>query len=113
MRGLYPRRQTPSPVRDALHRAHPLPQGERGFTVIAATSNQCFNPNKSSSEMRRQSMHVKDKVCVVTGAASGIGEAVARAWAAAGARGVGGADLKSSRDRLCGGGGGGRGARGP
>jgi len=33
-------------------------------------------------------MHVKDKVCVVTGAASGIGAAVARAWAEAGARGV-------------------------
>ena len=47
-------------------------------------------------------MHVKDKVCVVTGAASGIGEAVARAWAAAGARGVVVADLKSSRDRLAG-----------
>ena len=27
-------------------------------------------------------MHVKGKVCVVTGAASGIGEAVARAYAA-------------------------------
>jgi NAD(P)-dependent dehydrogenase (short-subunit alcohol dehydrogenase family) len=47
-------------------------------------------------------MHVKDKVCVVTGAASGIGEAVARAYAAAGARGVVVADLKSSRDRLAG-----------
>jgi NAD(P)-dependent dehydrogenase (short-subunit alcohol dehydrogenase family) len=45
-------------------------------------------------------MHVKDKVCVITGAASGIGEAVARAFAAAGARGVVVADLKSSRDRL-------------
>src|ERR1700732_710709 len=45
-------------------------------------------------------MHVKDKVCVVTGAASGIGEAVARAYAEAGARGVVCADLKSSRDRL-------------
>src|SRR6202022_4984994 len=45
-------------------------------------------------------MHVKDKVCVVTGAASGIGEAVARAYAKAGARGVVVADLKSSRDRL-------------
>src|SRR3978361_1756051 len=45
-------------------------------------------------------MHVKDKVCVVTGAASGIGEAVARAFAEAGARGVVVADLKSSRDRL-------------
>ena len=45
-------------------------------------------------------MHIKDKVCVVTGAASGIGEAVARAYAEAGARGVVVADLKSSRDRL-------------
>src|SRR3984957_19006567 len=45
-------------------------------------------------------MHVKDKVCVVTGAAGGIGEAVARAYAQAGARGVVVADLKSSRDRL-------------
>jgi NAD(P)-dependent dehydrogenase (short-subunit alcohol dehydrogenase family) len=45
-------------------------------------------------------MHVKDKVCVVTGAASGIGEAVARASAQAGARGVVVADLKSSRDWL-------------
>jgi NAD(P)-dependent dehydrogenase (short-subunit alcohol dehydrogenase family) len=45
-------------------------------------------------------MQVKDKVCVVTGAASGIGEAVARAYAAAGARGVVVADLKSSRERL-------------
>jgi NAD(P)-dependent dehydrogenase (short-subunit alcohol dehydrogenase family) len=45
-------------------------------------------------------MHVKDKVCVVTGAASGIGEAVARAYAQAGARGVVVADLKTSGDRL-------------
>src|SRR5258708_17736391 len=45
-------------------------------------------------------MKVKDKVCVVTGGASGIGEAVARAYAAAGARGVVVADLKSSRDKL-------------
>ena len=45
-------------------------------------------------------MDVKDKVCVVTGAASGIGEAVARAYARAGARGVVVADLKSSRERL-------------
>jgi NAD(P)-dependent dehydrogenase (short-subunit alcohol dehydrogenase family) len=45
-------------------------------------------------------MHIKDKVCVVTGAASGIGEAVARAYAAAGARGVVVADLKNSRERL-------------
>jgi NAD(P)-dependent dehydrogenase (short-subunit alcohol dehydrogenase family) len=47
-------------------------------------------------------MHVKNKVCVVTGAASGIGEAVARAYAEAGARGVVVADLKTSRDRLAG-----------
>jgi NADP-dependent 3-hydroxy acid dehydrogenase YdfG len=33
-------------------------------------------------------MLIKDKICVVTGAASGIGEAVARAYAQAGARGV-------------------------
>jgi NAD(P)-dependent dehydrogenase (short-subunit alcohol dehydrogenase family) len=45
-------------------------------------------------------MHIKDKVCVVTGAASGIGEATARAYAEAGARGVVVADLKSSRERL-------------
>ena len=45
-------------------------------------------------------MHVKGKVCVVTGAASGIGEAVARAYAEAGARGVVVADLKTSRDKL-------------
>src|SRR5258708_15931910 len=45
-------------------------------------------------------MLIKDKVCVVTGAASGIGEAVARAYAQAGARGVVVADLKNSRDRL-------------
>src|ERR1700686_1543212 len=46
------------------------------------------------------SMLIKDKICVVTGAGSGIGEAVARAYAQAGARGVVVADLKSSRDRL-------------
>src|SRR3982074_182809 len=45
-------------------------------------------------------MQIKNKVCVVTGAASGIGEAVWRAYAGAGARGVVVADLKSSRDRL-------------
>ena len=45
-------------------------------------------------------MHIKDKVCVVTGGASGIGEAMARAYAEAGARGVVVADLKTSRDRL-------------
>src|ERR1700686_3375711 len=45
-------------------------------------------------------MLIKDKVCVVTGAASGIGAAVARAYAERGARGGVVADLKSSRDRL-------------
>src|ERR1700752_4687527 len=45
-------------------------------------------------------MQVKGKVCVVTGGASGIGEAVARAYAASGAKGVVVADLKTSRDRL-------------
>jgi NAD(P)-dependent dehydrogenase (short-subunit alcohol dehydrogenase family) len=45
-------------------------------------------------------MRVKDKVCVVTGAASGIGEAVARAYAAAGARGAVVADLGNAAPRL-------------
>src|ERR1700756_3576803 len=45
-------------------------------------------------------MHIKDKVCVVTGGASGIGAAVARAYAKAGARGVVVADLRTSRARL-------------
>ena len=45
-------------------------------------------------------MHIKGKVCVVTGGASGIGEATARAFAEAGARGVVVADLKTTRDRL-------------
>jgi len=45
-------------------------------------------------------MDIKGKVCVVTGGASGIGEATARAFAQAGARGVVVADLKSSRARL-------------
>jgi NAD(P)-dependent dehydrogenase (short-subunit alcohol dehydrogenase family) len=45
-------------------------------------------------------MQLKDKVCIVTGGASGIGEATARAFAEAGARGVVVADLKTSRDRL-------------
>src|ERR1700759_2784810 len=45
-------------------------------------------------------MHIKDKVCVVTGGASGIGESTARAFADAGARGVVVADLKTNRDKL-------------
>lgn len=40
-------------------------------------------------------MHPQGKVCVVTGAASGIGEAVARAFAAAGAKGLVLADLNA------------------
>ncbi len=42
-------------------------------------------------------MHPRGKVCVVTGAASGIGEAVARAYAAAGARGVVIADMSAEK----------------
>jgi NAD(P)-dependent dehydrogenase (short-subunit alcohol dehydrogenase family) len=42
-------------------------------------------------------MTPKGKVCVVTGAASGIGEAVARAFAEAGARGVVVADLNAEK----------------
>jgi NAD(P)-dependent dehydrogenase (short-subunit alcohol dehydrogenase family) len=42
-------------------------------------------------------VHLKGKVCVVTGAASGIGEAVARAYAEAGARGVIVADLNGEK----------------
>ena len=42
-------------------------------------------------------MHPRGKVCVVTGAASGIGEAVARAYAEAGAKGVVIADLNAER----------------
>src|SRR5580692_2851816 len=45
-------------------------------------------------------MDIKDKVCIVTGGASGIGEATARAFGEAGARGVVVADLKTTRDRL-------------
>ena len=42
-------------------------------------------------------MHPRGKVCVVTGAASGIGEAVARAFANAGARGVVIADMNAEK----------------
>src|ERR1700749_462210 len=45
-------------------------------------------------------MNIEGKVGVVTVGASGIGEATARAFAAAGARGVVVADLKTTRDRL-------------
>jgi NAD(P)-dependent dehydrogenase (short-subunit alcohol dehydrogenase family) len=85
-----------------------LPQYRTDASIKANT----FRKRKASEiiianpdQYRKQescSMHVKDKVCVVTGAASGIGEAVARAFAEAGARGVVVADLKSSRERLAG-----------
>jgi NAD(P)-dependent dehydrogenase (short-subunit alcohol dehydrogenase family) len=42
-------------------------------------------------------MKVKDKVCIVTGAAGGIGEAVARRYAKEGAKGVVVADLDKGR----------------
>lgn len=42
-------------------------------------------------------MHPRGKICVVTGAASGIGEAVARAFAEAGAAGVVVADMNAER----------------
>jgi len=42
-------------------------------------------------------MKVKDKVCVVTGAAGGIGEAVARRYAREGAKGVVVADMDAGR----------------
>jgi NAD(P)-dependent dehydrogenase (short-subunit alcohol dehydrogenase family) len=60
--------------------------------------NVALEPNAIKG--RDIAMHIKNKVCVVTGGASGIGEAVARGFAAAGARGVVVADLKSSRQRL-------------
>ena len=42
-------------------------------------------------------MKVKGKVCVVTGAAGGIGEAIARRYAKEGAKGVVVADIDSDR----------------
>src|SRR6202008_3736629 len=42
-------------------------------------------------------MKVKDKVCVVTGAAGGIGEAIARRYAKEGARGLVGAGRDGGR----------------
>ena len=42
-------------------------------------------------------MKVKDKVCVVTGAAGGIGEAIARRYAREGAKGVVVADMDANR----------------
>ena len=42
-------------------------------------------------------MKVKGKVCVVTGAAGGIGEAIARRYAQEGAKGVVVADMDAGR----------------
>src|SRR5256885_14951888 len=69
-----------------------MPGTSPGMTVRLSINNNEKTGNKN--------MHVKGKVCVVTGGASGIGEAVARAYAEAGAKGVVGADLKTSRERL-------------
>src|ERR1700733_7151933 len=63
-------------------------------------SRRTYEPGNREPGNRISIMDVKDKVCVVTGAASGIGEAIARVYAQAGARGVVVADLKSSRERL-------------
>src|SRR5262249_62020709 len=46
---------------------------------------------------QEKKMKVKNKVCVVTGAAGGIGEAIARRYAKEGAKGVVVADLDSGR----------------
>ena len=46
---------------------------------------------------RENEMKVKDKVCVVTGAAGGIGEAIARRYAKEGAKGVVVADRDAGR----------------
>jgi NAD(P)-dependent dehydrogenase (short-subunit alcohol dehydrogenase family) len=76
---------------DARHKA-----GHDGLKLLAnGTKN-----TKKQFESEIRAMLLKNKVCVVTGAASGIGAAVARAYAERGARGVVVADLKSSRDRL-------------
>ena len=91
-RGFMGLADRPTALRATFHKGKEL-------TAVAATSSQCFNRNEPLSKGSRN-MHVKGKVCVVTGAASGIGEAVARAYAEAGARGVVVADLKTSRDRL-------------
>src|SRR6204780_5239614 len=74
-----------------------------GHPRLSATLLERECPGRSpgmTSKEERRIMLIKDKVCIVTGAASGIGEAVARAYAAGGARGVVVADLRSSRERL-------------
>src|SRR5476649_2535475 len=50
----------------------------------------------AKAKRKRQAMKVKDKVCVVTGAAGGIGEAIARRYAKEGAKGVVVADMTRS-----------------
>jgi len=83
---------------------HPDARHAGGAAIRQARDKDLRGLNCISSNHDRKtgcgSMHVKDKVCVVTGAASGIGEAVARAYAQAGARGVVVADLRTSGDRL-------------
>src|ERR1700686_4140239 len=64
---------------DARHKA-----GHDGLKLLAnGTKN-----TKKQFESEIRPMLLKNKVCVVTGAASGIGAAVARAYAEKGARGV-------------------------
>src|SRR5438309_3464218 len=66
-----------------------MPGTSPGMTVRLSINNNEKTGNKN--------MHVKGKVCVVTGGASGIGEATARAFAKAGAKGVVVADLNGDK----------------
>ena len=98
-----------TPMLDLMARARPSGRATKGSIradrvrkhalTAPPRSYHCFR-SKNKNENEEFDMQVKGKVCVVTGAASGIGEAVARAYAQAGARGVVVADLKTSRDRL-------------
>src|SRR4051794_21057150 len=83
----------------STHRANAQGQCARRTLTIRRASITILRSVAIDAD-RGWNMHVKGKVCVVTGAASGIGEAVARAYAEAGARGVVVADLKTSRDKL-------------
>src|SRR3984957_17076925 len=76
------------------------PRKERVDCSVSLEMTTNANLVSSDRLFKDTRMHIKDKVCVVTGAAGGIGESVARAYATAGARGVVVADLQSSRDRL-------------
>ena len=84
-----------TPMLDLMAASRSARRATRGFTRAEHRARNTLNQSEGSFNM-----NVKGKVCVVTGAASGIGEAVARAYAEAGARGVVVADLKTSRDRL-------------